>query len=513
MKRPTLSLSAKQIREVLHALDSLDPTTEFAELAASEDLDAALWYSLYPRTRDCDKIERQSSDARGDARRAAGIARMHPRNVFANIKADFFVLGKRQPCFRPFVEQCSLGLWYVNFKSWEVTRALNRALLVDVYGLVSWDIPKGHLCPPVPNRASYIHWLEDLLQLSHPCGRPGIECEGVRGIDIGVGSNCVFPLLGSTANRWSFIGIDVTDVALIWADKNRLDNPDLASRIKIRDARRSGTLHMKRNDSAVLAVQMGERFSFCMCNPPFFETMKHAKRNPGTNFGGTLAELCCTGGEETFIRRMYNESLVTKDRVHWYTTMCGKKETLKSLRCLLDTAKVPAIRTARFLQGKTVRWGVAWSFSAQALPISTIPLRSGVDIKFDTVPHSRSCWRITFEPQAVEGSCLAEKLAEQIRLVLEKCGCAISPDSRLQNTFNYRCVMEEYVFPTVGSNRLLVKILQPLPGAVVVVTAACDDKSATNLMMQRRFKLVWEAIKARISAQTQRQVGSRVDWS
>ena len=98
-------------------------------------------------------------------------------------------------------------------------------------------------------------------------------------------------------------------------------------------------------------------------------------------------------------------------------------------------------------------------------------------------------------------------------LVLEKCGCAISPDSRLQNTFNYRCVMEEYVFPTVGSNRLLVKILQPLPGAVVVVTAACDDKSATNLMMQRRFKLVWEAIKARISAQTQRRVGSRVDWS
>ena len=169
-------------------------------------------------------------------------------------------------------------------------------------------------------------------------------------------------------------------------------------------------------------------------------------------------------------------------------------------------AKVPAIRTARFLQGKTVRWGVAWSFSAQALPISTIPLRAGVDIKFDTVPHmySRSCWRITFEPQAVEGSCLAEKLAEQIRLVLEKCGCAISPDSRLQNTFNYRCVMGEYVFPTVGSNRILVKILQPAHRAVVVVTAACDDKSATNLMMQRRFKLVWEAIKARISAQTQK---------
>ena len=189
------------------------------------------------------------------------------------------------------------------------------------------------------------------------------------------------------------------------------------------------------------------------------------------------------------------------------------KRDIEEFAVLIGHGQGSVIRTARFLQGKTVRWGVAWSFSAQALPISTIPLRSGVDIKFDTVPHSRSCWRITFEPQAVEGSCLAEKLAEQIRLVLEKCGCAISPDSSLQNTFNYRCFMEEYVFPTVGSNRLLVKILQPLPGAVVVVTAACDDKSATNLMMQRRFKLVWEAIKARISAQTQRQVVSRVDWS
>ena len=39
-------------------------------------------------------------------------------------------------------------------------------------------------------------------------------------------------------------------------------------------------------------------------------------------------EMCYPGGEEAFTRRLLDESLVMKDRVHWYTTMCGKKQTL-----------------------------------------------------------------------------------------------------------------------------------------------------------------------------------------
>ena len=36
------------------------------------------------------------------------------------------------------------------------------------------------------------------------------------------------------------------------------------------------------------AVQDGETFSFCMCNPPFFETLQEARRNPHTAYAGNL---------------------------------------------------------------------------------------------------------------------------------------------------------------------------------------------------------------------------------
>jgi 23S rRNA A1618 N6-methylase RlmF len=40
--------------------------------------------------------------------------------------------------------------------------ALTRALLRADFGL-EWDLPRGFLCPPVPQRANYVHWIEDLL--------------------------------------------------------------------------------------------------------------------------------------------------------------------------------------------------------------------------------------------------------------------------------------------------------------------------------------------------------------
>lgn len=39
----------------------------------------------------------------------------------------------------------------------------------------------------------------------------------------------------------------------------------------------------------------GRRFAFCMCNPPFFESMAEAGRNPSTAFGGTAAEMVYPG--------------------------------------------------------------------------------------------------------------------------------------------------------------------------------------------------------------------------
>jgi hypothetical protein len=37
-------------------------------------------------------------------------------------------------------------------------------------------------------------------------------------------------------------------------------------------------------------VRDSEKFDFCMCNPPFFESMEEAGLNPKTSSGGTPEE-------------------------------------------------------------------------------------------------------------------------------------------------------------------------------------------------------------------------------
>ena len=66
-------------------------------------------------------------------------------------------------------------------------------------------IPDGQLCPTVPNRSNYIHWIEDLLA-SDIIPKTNTSGGNVRGFDIGTGANCIYPLLGSSLLGWSFVG-------------------------------------------------------------------------------------------------------------------------------------------------------------------------------------------------------------------------------------------------------------------------------------------------------------------
>lgn len=59
-------------------------------------------------------------------------------------------------------------------------------------------------------------------------------------------------------------------------------------------------------------VKDGEVFDFCMCNPPFFETMEEAGLNPKTSCGGTPEEMVCSGGEHAFIIRIIEDSTKLK---------------------------------------------------------------------------------------------------------------------------------------------------------------------------------------------------------
>lgn len=64
-------------------------------------------------------------------------------------------------------------------------------------------------------------------------------------------------------------------------------------------------------------VKEGERFDFCMCNPPFFETINEAGLNPKTACGGTPNEMICPGGERAFISRMIEDSVQLQQSVRY----------------------------------------------------------------------------------------------------------------------------------------------------------------------------------------------------
>uniref|UniRef100_A0A7N2MYC5 U6 small nuclear RNA (adenine-(43)-N(6))-methyltransferase n=1 Tax=Quercus lobata TaxID=97700 RepID=A0A7N2MYC5_QUELO len=272
--------------------------------------------------------------------------------------------------------------------------------------LISQWIPDGQLCPTVPNRSNYIHWIEDLLA-SDIIPKTNTSGGNVRGFDIGTGANCIYPLLGASLLGWSFVGSDVTEIALEWAEQNVKNNPHISQLIEIRKVKScedgpsmekshdgesvsceskielsacvvredvhllpsaSFDLHSdankRYNGPPVLldVIRDGEKFDFCMCNPPFFETMEEAGLNPKTSCGGTPEEMICPGGEKAFITRIIEDSAVLKQSFRWYTSMVGRKSNVKSLTAKLWEVGVTIVKTTEFVQGQTCRWGLAWSF-------------------------------------------------------------------------------------------------------------------------------------------------------
>jgi 23S rRNA (adenine1618-N6)-methyltransferase len=69
-------------------------------------------------------------------------------------------------------------------------------------------------------------------------------------------------------------------------------------------------------------MREGEQFDFCMCNPPFFESMEEAGANPRTACGGTMEEMVCPGGEQAFIQHIINDSVHLKEQIRLAFYLC-----------------------------------------------------------------------------------------------------------------------------------------------------------------------------------------------
>lgn len=287
---------------------------------------------------------------------------LHKRNRH-NGEYDFMSLISSFLPLEKFVKLNKYGTLSVDFFNPSAVKSLNKALLIHYYGISYWDIPTGALCPPVPGRADYIHYISDLL---------GAENVGakVRCLDIGVGANCIFPIIGVSEYGWTFVASDINLASISNTRKIIENNEMLRSNVEVR-------LQVDCNSIFKGVIVGSDFFDVTICNPPFHNSKESAER--GTlrklsnlkgrqvrksvlNFGGTDSELWCEGGELRFIINMIKESRLFSESCRWFTTLVSKEDNLHKLYNALEAVNVREYKTINMQQGNKLSRILAWRF-------------------------------------------------------------------------------------------------------------------------------------------------------
>lgn len=297
---------------------------------------------------------------------------LHPRNLHRN-RYDFEKLISNCPELKAFVSINKHGIETIDFSNPLAVKTLNKALVQTYYDIQDWDIPKNYLCPPIPGRADYIHYIADLLAETNN----GIIPKGnsVLGLDIGTGANLIYPILGHSIYNWSFVGTDIEKKSIENCSKIIEANPELIDAISLQQQTESRFIFKN-------IIIPEDRFTFTMCNPPFHASAEEANKstsrkvsnlnpkekrptNPVLNFGGQNAELWCNGGEIGFITQMIYESAKYASQCVWFTTLVSKKENLPSIYKILKKVNAVSVKTIDMAQGQKNSRIVAWSFLSE----------------------------------------------------------------------------------------------------------------------------------------------------
>lgn len=291
----------------------------------------------------------------------------HPRNRHQG-RYHFSALVGALPELRKYVVQRH-GESTIDFADQRAVLALNRALLTQWYGIRGWDLPASALCPGVPGRADLIHHLADLLASDNDGKVP--RGPAIRVVDIGVGANLIYPLIGHSEYGWRFVGVDVATSAIAHAQHIIATNPAMADAIELR---------LQADPLRIFdgVLRDDERYDLTLSNPPFHVSAKAVRQasmekwrklgetdrmgSRGSNFGGIAAELHCAGGELGFIRRMIEESALRPDQVRWYSSLVSQAANVLPLRKALKAVGAVDVRQIDMGQGQKLSRVLAWSY-------------------------------------------------------------------------------------------------------------------------------------------------------
>ena len=292
---------------------------------------------------------------------------LHLRN-FHNDRYDFNALIKTNPDLQEFVKPNKYGDLSIDFANPQAVISLNKALLAHFYGIKNYTIPNGYLCPPIPGRADYVHHIADLLASCNNGVIP--KGKAVIGLDVGIGANGIYAIIGSSVYDWNFVGSDIEIESIKSVENIVNSNEILKEKIECK---------LQTNPENIFTgiIKADEFYDFTLCNPPFHKSLKDAmdgnKRKVqnltkqktiknALNFGGKNNELWCKGGEIAFITNMIKESFEFKNNVLWFTTLVSKKENLPLIYKKLEEINAKEIKTIDMSCGQKITRVVAWSF-------------------------------------------------------------------------------------------------------------------------------------------------------
>tara|TARA_R110002124_G_scaffold133227_1_gene295865 strand:- start:134 stop:1096 length:963 start_codon:yes stop_codon:yes gene_type:complete len=294
-------------------------------------------------------------------------ARLHPRNKNKE-RYDLLALLTGTPALKNHIAPNKYGEDSVDFSNPSAVKLLNKAILKHYYGIAHWEFPEENLCPPIPGRADYLHHIADLLSVHNfgriPTGKQ-ITC-----FDIGVGANCIYPIIGVTEYDWNFIGSDIDEKSIASAQQIIEANPQLKDKIVCR-------LQTDPSDVFFRIIGKEEKIDMAICNPPFHssaeEAIKGTKRkiknltgkeskSPLLNFAGVSKELICDGGEYKFIHNMIRESAKFSKNCFWFSTLVSKQSNLKGIYSALQKYGADQVKTIPMGTGNKSTRIVAWTF-------------------------------------------------------------------------------------------------------------------------------------------------------
>ena len=182
------------------------------------------------------------------------------------------------------------------------------------------------------------------------------ERENTTCLDVGVGANCIYPVLGISEYNWDFIASDINTDSIDSAKEIIKSNPTLKGKVKFR-------LQKDKNNIFKTVIKPKDKIDVTICNPPFHSSKKEAMRGSmrkvrnltgkrskkvKLNFAGMANELICEGGEKQFIQNMISESVNYAENCLWFTTLVSNEKNLNRIYSSLENIEAAEVKTIEY---------------------------------------------------------------------------------------------------------------------------------------------------------------------